>query len=163
MEFLNGNGFLAIIGCLSLFALTYVARALLGYRNVRQDAREDFAYKRENVMIDPDTPEQLYVKAYTRAHGPRHVKYMAGAMTAILVLTWPMLRIFQYALDLLWHLNGRSDVFQPGFLVWKFMLFFGIIAFWVFIMYMAARFYHARTPRSFEQEFVNALKDNSLT
>lgn len=133
-----------------LLALFFGVRAMLGYRRVAQDAQDDYAYKRREDLFEAPIPEQPYVRAYRRFHAPRGTAYVAGAMTAIIALTYPAFVFIQFALHQLWIATGRSDVFYPGYLVWKFMIFFAVIAIWGGVIYVTAREYHRRAPLSFK-------------
>lgn len=137
---------------MAVLALFFGARALMGWRQVRQDAREDFAYKRGNGML-PDTLTQGdYEHIYRRVYGPRGPAYVAAAMVGILLLT-PLAMIgFEAALNWMYNLSGQSRVIEPGFLVWQFFLFFGMIAVWVTIGYVASRRYHQTAPGSLQFE-----------
>jgi len=63
-------------------------------------------------------------------------------MLAILLVTPIALKGFEVGLNFIYNLSGQNRVIEPGFLVWQFFLFFGIIAVWVSIAYLAARHYH---------------------
>lgn len=136
----------------AVIALTYGLRAIVGYRQVNRDADDDYAYKSREGMIPKGVSRDAYIRAYRRFHAPRSTAYVAGAMSAILLLTYPILVITQFMLERFWIWSGRSIVIEPGFLVWQFMIFFIIIGTWAGIGYISARQYHSRAPISFEQE-----------
>lgn len=154
MDIFTGNPFLWAFAILVLIAGIYGLRAFLGYRAVARDAEADYEYKRDQNMIDPRLSREGYIRAYRRYNNPRSTAYVAGAMTAILVLTAPSLAIMQFAYEKLWMFSGQSRVFEPGFLVWQFFLFFSIIAIWAAIGYVVARRYHRRSPTSWRDEQV---------
>jgi len=152
MEKLAGTPFLWAFLILALIACVYGVRALLGYRAVARDAESDYEYKHEQSMIDPRLSRDGYIRAYRRFNNPRSTAYVAGAMAAILLLTAPALVVIQFAYEKIWIFSGQSRVFEPGFLVWQFFLFFSIIAIWAAIGYFVARRYHRRTPVSWRDE-----------
>jgi hypothetical protein len=73
-------------------------------------------------------------------------------MVAILIITPFAMIGFEAGLNLMYNLSGQSRVIEPGFLVWQFFLFFGIIAVWVGIAYLSARHYHRNAPGSLQFE-----------
>lgn len=135
---------------IGLMGFFFGLRALLAYRQVAKDAREDYAYKLHEDLFEQDIPEEAYIQAYRRYHAPRGTAYIAGAMAAILALTYPAFVMIQFILDQLWIFTGRSSVFHPGYLVWQFMVFFLVIALWGAVIFMTAREYHRRAPLSFK-------------
>ena len=50
------------------------------------------------------------------------------------------------------YVTAQSRVIEPGYLVWQFFLFFGMIAVWVAIAYLAARSYHRTAPGNLQYE-----------
>ncbi|MGB0906156.1 MAG: hypothetical protein ACPGVT_01590 [Maricaulaceae bacterium] len=140
-----------------IVAACYALRAVLGYRHVSQDARDDFAYKCRENMVDPRLNEASYVRAYKRFHAPRAQVYMALAMGAIALLTFPTLGILNFIFFKLWEWGGKSETFAPGFLVHSLSIFFMVIFFWALIAYSAARRYHQTTPISFRDELIREM------
>ncbi len=140
-----------------IIALIYAFRTLLGYIRVAKDAEEDFAFKVKEGFIESATPKDAYVRAYRRFHAPRSTAYIAAAMSAVLVLTYPAFVIMQVVFERVWFFTGRSDVFHPGYLVWQFMIFFTVIALWGGISYVTAREFHRRAPISFNKELERQL------
>jgi len=63
-----------------------------------------------------------YIRAYKRFNNPRGLAHMAGGLLAILVLTAPALLLIQTLLHKFWIFKDKSRVFEPGFLVWQFIL-----------------------------------------
>lgn len=135
----------------------YAARAIMGYRQVEIDGREDFAYKTKEDMVDPRLTEASYLRAYRRFHAPRAQAHIAAVFGLIAVLTLPALGLLNFIFVKLWEFGGQSETFAPGFLVHSLCIFFMVIFFWAFIAYCAARRYHHQTPVSFRDELVREI------
>ena len=146
MQNFDGISFLWAVALLAAIAMVYAARAFLGYRNVARDAQEDYDYKQERGMLDGRISRDGYIRVFKRLHNPRYPAYIASTIFAILVLTWPIMAGLSFFLELLYQLSGRSRVFEPGYLVWQFCIFFAIIFSWTAIAYVMARRYHRLTP-----------------
>jgi len=137
---------------MAVLAVIFGIRTVLGLRQVRRDASSDFDYKRTNGMV-PDTMDQdSYEKIYRRVYGPRGSAYVASVMLAILIITPLAMAAFGFGLNFIYNLSGQDRVIEPGYLVWQFFIFFGIIAVWVGIAYVAARRYHQNAPGSLQFE-----------
>ncbi|MEP3889091.1 MAG: hypothetical protein ABJN69_01415 [Hellea sp.] len=146
MQKFDGISFLWVVALLAVIALLYGLRAFLGYRNIERDAAEDYDYKQEHAMLDGRISREGYIKVFKRLHNPRRPAYIATTLLAILVLTWPIMGALSVLLELLYQETGRNRVFEPGFLVWQFSIFFAIILSWTGIAYFMARRYHRRAP-----------------
>ncbi|MEP4052741.1 MAG: hypothetical protein ABJN22_10900 [Litorimonas sp.] len=152
MQKFDGISFMWALVLMGAIALIYGVRAFLGWRQVRTDARADYDYKRANGMVPDAVNRETYEQIYGRVHGPRGPLHVAGAMLAILVVTPIAMLGFEAGLNLIYNLSGQSRVIEPGYLVWQFFLFFGMIAVWVSIAYLAARRYHRTAPGSLQFE-----------
>jgi len=157
MQKFEGISFLWAMAGLMLIGLIYGIRAFIGYRNVARDAESDYDYKYPKGMIDKRLSREGYIQAYKRSHNPRSAAYIAGTVAAILILTWPAMAVIGFALEQLYQATGRSRVFEPGFLVWQFLIFFAMIAIWVTIASMGARRYHRGAPISFRDEMIREM------
>ena len=146
MQKFDGISFLWAVALLAVIGFLYGLRAFMGYRNVSQDAVEDYDYKQERGMLDGRVSREGHIQVYKRLHNPRSPAYIAMTILAILVLTWPIMAILSFLLELLYQATGRNRVFEPGFLVWQFSIFFAIILSWTGIAYVMARRYHRRAP-----------------
>lgn len=146
---------------MGVIALTFAARACLGLLQVRGDARADYDYKRANGMLPDSISREPYEQIYRRVYSPRGPLHVAGAMLAILIATPIAMWGFALGLDLIYNLSGQNRVIEPGYLVWQFFLFFGIIAVWVGIGYLAARRYHQKAPGSLQFEMDQYLYGDS--
>ncbi len=152
MQHLTGISFWWALILMALLALVFGVRALLGWQRVRNDAREDYEYKRGNGMVPDALSQDEYERIYKRVYGPRGPAHVAGAMVAILALTPVAMIAFEYGLNLIYNLSGQNRVIEPGYLVWQFFLFFGMIAVWVGIGFLASRRYHQTAPGGLQFE-----------
>jgi len=152
MQNFDGISFLWALGLLTLIGALYSLRALLGFRSVARDAHEDYDYKQERGMLDGRLSREGYIRVFKRLHNPRRPAYVAAAIFAIIILTWPIMGALSFLLEQLYQLTGRNRVFEPGFLVWQFCIFFGIIFSWTSIAYAIARRYHRLTPGTLKYE-----------
>lgn len=142
----------AVFGPVALVALLLSVRALIGWAGLSREAEADFTYRQQNEMIPPTITQDSFVKTYRRVNGPRAVSHAAIALWAVLLATPVIAKILEVLLDLLWKATGRSRVFEPGYLVWAFFIFFGLMGAWAGIAYLVARRYHATTPGRLEDE-----------
>lgn len=152
MQAFDGISFMWALALLGGIALIFGVRAALGWRQVRSDARADYEYKLANGMMPDTMDRETYEQIYRRVYNPRGPIHVAGAMLAILVVTPIAMLVFEAALNFIYNLSGQSRVIEPGFLVWQFFLFFGMIFVWVGIGYLAARRYHQTEPGSLQFE-----------
>lgn len=152
MQKFEGISFIWALVLMGVIALVYGVRSFLGWQQVRHDAQSDYEYKKTNGMIDDTLKRETYEKIYQRVYGPRGPFHVALAMLAILIAT-PLAMIgFEAGLNWMYNLSGQSRVIEPGYLVWQFFLFFGMIAVWVGIAYLVARRYHRTAPGSLQFE-----------
>ena len=145
----------AVFGPIVLVALIFSLRAYLGWRGLKAEAQTDYGYRRTHQMIPESVDELTFVAAYQRVNAPRVAIYSAGTLWAVLLATPVIAKIMEVLLDGLWQISGRPRAIEPGYLVWAFMIFFGLFAAWAGIAFLAARRYHARAPGRLE----DALKD----
>lgn len=146
MKNFDGISFLWALLLLCLIGAAYAVQAYVGFRNVLRDAEEDYDYKQERSMLDGRLSRDSYVKVFKRLHSPRKPAYIATTIFAIIVLTWPIFALLSVLLEQLYQLTGQNRVFEPGFLVWQFCIFFGVIISWTSIAYFMARRYHLYAP-----------------
>lgn len=158
MQNFDGISFVWALLLLGTVALIYGIRAYIGFRNVAQDAEADYAFKQKENMLDPRLSKDGYIRAYRRFHNPRALGYMAAGITAILLLTAPALSLLQILLNQVWIWSGRSRVFEPGYLVWQFFIFFAVIGIWAFIAYVTARQFHKNAPTSLRDEILKEIE-----
>jgi len=152
MQNFDGISFKWALVLMGVIALTFAVRALIGWQQVCRDARADYNYKRANGMVPDVMTQETYEQIYRRVYAPRGPLHVAGAMLAILAATPLAMLGFEAGLNLIYNLSGQSRVIEPGYLVWQFFLFFGMIAVWAGIAYLAARRYHLTAPGSLQFE-----------
>ena len=152
MQKFDGISFVWALVLMGVIALIFGVRAFVGWLQVRSDARTDYDYKYDNGMVSDAMGRETYEQIYRKVYGPRGPLHVAGAMLAILVATPIAMIGFEAGLNLAYNLSGQSRVIEPGYLVWQFFLFFGMIAVWVGIAYLAARRYHRTEPGSLQFE-----------
>jgi len=83
MKNFEGISFLWAVGLLALIGTVYALRAFLGYRNVTQDAEQDYDYKKEHKMLDRRIGREGYIRVFKRLHNPRRPAYIAATVFAI--------------------------------------------------------------------------------
>lgn len=142
----------AVFGPVALVAFAFTVRAIIGWMGIERDAIEDFDYRTQHGMIPVDVGRADFVATYRRINGPRPSTYAAAALWSVLLATPLIAKILEVTLDLLWQASGQSRVFEPGYLVWAFFIFFGLFGAWAAIAYIFARRYHAHTPGRLEDE-----------
>lgn len=152
MQKFEGISFVWALVLMGVLALIFGVRAFMGWRQVGRDAEADYDYKSANQMMPDAISRESYAQIYRRVYGPRGPLHVAGAMLAILLVTPLAMLAFEAGLNLIYNLSGQSRVIEPGYLVWQFFLFFGMIAVWVSIAYFAARRYHQTAPGSLQYE-----------
>ncbi|RKQ69358.1 hypothetical protein DES40_2158 [Litorimonas taeanensis] len=130
----------------------------MGYRSVARDASADYRYRKENNTVPAGLSEAGYIAAFRRFHNPRGPLYVALTLAAILLLTPVAMLIIQFLLEQLYQVTGRSRVFEPGYLVWGFSIFFMMIASWALIAYLGARRFYRRAPGTFAQELEKEIE-----
>lgn len=158
MQKFEGISFLWAVALLAVIGVIYAVRAFMGYRTVARDAAEDYDYKQERGMMDGRISKEGYIRAYKRFHNPRKPLYISTTIAAILILTWPAMALISVLLEWLYQLTGRSRVFEPGFLVWQFLIFFLMIVIWVTIAAIGSRRYHRNAPVSFRDEQLREIE-----
>ncbi|MBL4870247.1 MAG: hypothetical protein JKX72_04775 [Robiginitomaculum sp.] len=157
--FFNGISFVWVLAVLAVLSLVSGGRAWFSYRKLTQDAQADWAYQVAHNMQDLRLSEQSFVNVYRKVNAPRLPLYLAIGSALILGLTPIVLGLLNVLLWGLWRLNDSSRVFEPGYLVWEFFIFFGLIAFWALIGASVARRYHANGPGLMRDELIAARQD----
>ncbi|GLQ20704.1 hypothetical protein GCM10007854_16590 [Algimonas porphyrae] len=142
----------AVFGPVALVAFVFTIRAAIGWVGLTKEANDDFAYRCEQDMVGAHVAQDRFVSAYRRVHAPRVSSYVAATLWTVLLATPLIAKIMEVLLDMLWRASGRSRVFEPGYLVWAFFIFFGLMGAWAAIAFLSARRFHARTPGRLEDE-----------
>lgn len=141
-----------VIAILLILGAINAVRAFLVGSRIPGEAREDYAYRLKNDMIDPTVTEPQFLNAYKRSHGARGSIFIAATLFSAAALTPPLLALISISYDFIWRMGGQERAFEPGYLVWQFILFGAIIAGWAFIGYVGARLYYKNLPGSLETE-----------
>ena len=134
------------LGGLLVLSLVFFIFSIFSVRKIRQEAEEDWAYQVSENMQDLRLNKEGYVRAFTKVHAPRKLKYLSGMLAALALLTLPAFALIERALHYLWILSGQSRVFEPPFLVWQFFVYFSILAVWISIASFFHRRYHRTSP-----------------
>ncbi len=141
-----------VFGPLVLAAVAFTLRSIIGLVGLSAEAEHDFEYRRRHDMLPSGVEHDDFVSVYVRINRPRGAMHVAAALWGALLATPIIAMALEFLLELLWQLSGQSRVFEPGYLVWAFFIFFGLLGAWAVIGYAVARHYHRRTPRSLEDE-----------
>ncbi|MEE9347210.1 MAG: hypothetical protein V3U82_03380 [Robiginitomaculum sp.] len=154
---------ITIIGLLLAVAAIAAVIALIGYRALGPAARRDYAYKsKHNILGDP-VDEAGYVRAYGRYHAPRRAAYIAGTLVLMALLTAPFLAFLTFMFEYSWRLGGQERAYEPGYLVWQFMLFGAVIAGWALVAFLGARRYYKFLPTSLDVEIAKEFKPDFIS
>lgn len=137
---------------LALIAVYYIVRAFFASQQVRRDAQSEFEYRKNEKSLELSASSQQYVRAYNRFNNPRREWYLGLSGLIIVLLTPPAILLYEFVFDILWVRSGSPYEYGPGTIVWRFILFFVLIAFWALFFYSVAKFYHKRRPHSFKDE-----------
>ena len=141
-----------VFGPLVIAAVAFSIRAVLGLVGLRAEAEADYDYRHARNMVPGGASREHYVESYLRVNRPRGSLHTAAALWAVLGLTPVIAIVMEFLLELLWQATGQSRVFEPGYLVWAFFIFFGLLGAWAGIGYAVARRYHRHAPRRLEDE-----------
>jgi len=156
------NPFMWLLTVLGLIAGLFWLRTFIGYRNVARDALSDYDYKLGQNMIPKGLSKDRYAQLYKRANNPRQQAYIASTTSIILIGTPVIFYILEWGLRMAYNLSGQSRTIEPGYLVWKFMIFFLVIMCWTGIGYLAARRYHRLKPGPLHYEIEQELYKDDL-
>lgn len=141
-----------VIAVMLFIAAVNAVRAVFISARVTGEAREDYTYRKAHDMIDPGVSEDRFIKAYKRCHGARGPIYGALTLLAAAVLTPPLLAFISISYEYLWRWTGQDRAFEPGYLVWQFILFGCVIGGWALIGHIGARLYYRNLPKPLESE-----------
>ncbi len=170
MDWFYGINFFILIFALFLaIAAYYAIRAWIGYARLSSDAAKDWEYKRDNKMVDKRLSKDGYVRAYRRAYAPRREAYIATTLAIITLMTPVVLALLSAILYGLWKMDqadGKATevivrgknigglTYEPGNMVFGFISFFGILALWTAIAWLAVRRYYRHAPGSLRDEII---------
>lgn len=144
MQQFSGISFLWATFSLAILGVIYTLAYFLLTLKIAKDAEADYLYKSLNGMINESVTKAEYTGLFTQKHKPRKFLYIALGSFFILASTWPIMAIISYLLECLYQFTGQNRVFEPGFLVWQFCIFFGIILSWSCAAYCIVTLYYKR-------------------
>ena len=150
-SFLTNSVFWILVIFLAI-GLIYLFRAFLGYRRINADAMEEFKFRQTDNSLQAGIDGARFVRAYQRVYAPRKALFTGIAVTAVAIWTIPGMVAMGAIGEWIWDRSGRPYDMGPETLVWQFLMFFAIIAFWGAIFYTTARIYHSRMPGSLDDE-----------
>lgn len=136
-----------------MIGLYFLIKALLGYGRISRDAETEFTFREKDGTLDTGKKDG-FIRAYRRFYAPRKDKYRGLGILAATLLTVPGIRLFEYVSEKIWIWAGKPYEFGPSTLLWQFMLFFALIAFWGLIFLLVAQIYHKRAPVTFRDELI---------
>lgn len=141
-----------ILSAILILALIQGIMAYLGYRQVREDAKAEFSFRKQERMQGSELSPEKFEAAYLRVNAPRARAHMAAALLGVVILSPFTLRLADLIMKGVWRLSGEDRTFEPPFLVYQVGVFFLVIASWALIGYIAARRHHSGSAISFETE-----------
>ena len=144
--FWRGISFLWALAAIAVLAAIFGLRTWLAYRRLTAEAEAEWDYQVSENMQDLRLTKTAFVLAYRKVNAPRTSLYFASAFAAILLLTPIAFGLINFGLYGIWKLTDESRVFEPGYLVWEFSIFFALIAVWALIGANVARRYHRNAP-----------------
>ena len=140
-----------------MLTVIFAVRAFINYKVVKQDAQDDYAYKKSRGMVDNNLSQEGYRRAYMRFYSPRKYIFMAGAFASVAFLTIPILGLIRFVLIYIWESSGRPDDIQPDFLVFNLLMMVSLLVFWALIFFIFARFYYRGAPVSLRDEMLKEM------
>jgi len=154
MEILGKYSALTTLAFLLLIGFYFLVKGLIGYGKIAREAGREFDVREKDDALGMNISRDGFVRAYRRFYAPRKDIYRGGGILAATLLTVPAIRLFEYASEAIWIMSGKPYEYGPGTLIWQFMLYFALIAFWGIIFFAVAKFYHQYAPRTFRDELI---------
>jgi hypothetical protein len=151
---MQGISFLWVLAAIAALAVIFGLRTWLAYRRLTAEAEAEWDYQVSENMQDLRLTKTAFVRAFRKVSAPRASLYLAGGLAAILLLTPIAFGLINLGLYGVWKASGESRVFEPGYLVWEFSIFFAIIAIWALIGANVARRYHRNAPGLMRDELI---------
>ncbi|MCG8441243.1 MAG: hypothetical protein MI723_05465 [Caulobacterales bacterium] len=130
---------------LALAAIAYVGHLALRWLHLAREAREEWTYRtvhRSAEMVGAD--ERGFIRGYLREHGPVGATLAVTVVAVNAALTPATLAGLAGLWRAGWIAQGKPAMFSDTTLVWQFYMFFGLIAAWVLVAWLAARAFYAR-------------------
>ena len=141
-----------IVGIALTLSVILALRAIIGYAPLLREGKQEYRLHVKQGLTFGELTEAQYAKAYRRFHGPRSAVYACLTLVVIALMTAPLLGLLSLVFEYGWRLGGQQRTFEPGHLVWQFMLFMGMIAGWALIGFIGARLYYKKAHMSFDNE-----------
>lgn len=142
----------AVFGLFLGLAAIFASKYALSLRGLSDIASEEYDHRVGKGYDFNGASKAAFVRAYRRVYGPRASLYCAVTLLLLSVLTWPLLKSLELLFEYGWRWGGQDRAYEPGYLVWQFMLFGGLIVGWALIVYWGARLYHRGAPQGLSVE-----------
>ncbi|WP_300551921.1 hypothetical protein [Maricaulis sp.] len=142
---------------LSAVALALLARWFFGRRQIASEAREDWEARQERSLatikgVDQATFERIFISA----HEPRWSLYAAGTLIGVILIS-PLAGVFlMWAWPAFTSMLDGGPWYDVGYYPWMFYMFFGMVALWAGVGFVASRLFYARRPEPFRAALARA-------
>lgn len=140
-----------IIASVAVLAVIFALIALFRYLPLGREAAENYVVNRREGLLESRVSEADYISAYKKAYTPRGPLYAMLVLAINAALTLPALGLMNFLFEFAWRLGGQDRTFEPGYLVWHFMLYMGLIICWSAISFLILRRYHKNHPSTLQQ------------
>lgn len=147
-----------VLGFALLLTVIFAIKAIITLRGLTQEAQSDYAYRSAKGLETYGADEADYIRGYRRFHGPRGSLFAAATLLGLTALTMPWLKVLEVLYEYAWRWGGQDRAYEPGYLVWQFMLFGGLIIGWALMVYFGARTYHRGAPKSLAAEIKKEIE-----
>lgn len=118
-----------------------------------QEVYEDWTRESPHALHGLDADR--FRAAFMRAHGPGGQATTTATLVAVLAATPLILILFRLLWSGVWIISGRAPFYEEGLLMWRFALFFAVVAGWAAIAAAATRIYYRRAPGSLREEILH--------
>jgi hypothetical protein len=142
---------------LSAVALALLVRWFFGRRQIAMEAREDWEARQERSPatikgVDQSTFERIFISA----HEPRWSLYAAGTLIGVILIS-PLAGVFlMWAWPAFTSMLDGGPWYDVGYYPWMFYMFFGMVALWAGVGFVASRLFYARRPEHFRAALARA-------
>ena len=142
----------AVLGLFLGLAVIFALKYAVSLRGLSETASEEYEHRTKKGYDFNGASKAAFIRAYRRVYGPRASLFTAATLLLLSVLTWPLLKSLELIFEYGWRWGGQDRAYEPGYLVWQFMLFGGLIVGWAVIVYCGARLYHRGAPQGLSVE-----------
>ncbi|WP_300530919.1 hypothetical protein [Maricaulis sp.] len=142
---------------LTAVAALLLARWYFGRRQIATEAREDWEVRQERSPgtikgVDQETFEGIFIAA----HEPRWSLYAAGTLFGVIIIS-PIAGVFlMWVWPLFTSMLDGGPWYDVGYYPWMFYMFFGMVALWAGVGFVASRLFYARRPEEFRAALARA-------